>query len=199
MAYMARFVFRILFSWLAKVCLLCVRTSFSSIIVFQGIFSAVGVGCAPPLGSFGRVLIDKELTGTIPSQISTLIKLEVLYVQQLNLLSECWSHICWVVIMCTLRWFWCYFRQLGQNQLTGTIPPQVSLLTALTIWYAPHNQFCWVLGALIMSVGHCASLWYVQQNTFPGLKAVISSMALYRSWSPLWSSWKSCESTLVFH
>ena len=121
-------------------------------------------------------LSSNALTGIFPSQMSTLTKLTYLYAPRLNKFTECWLCVYGVLVMCAADFqkkrSCCCFRSLGGNSITGTIPPQVSLLSGLNLLYALHNQFywilafCWVLACTVLSdilsvsVSYFKCIWY---------------------------------------
>ena len=119
-------------------------------------FSRRNLGCffiLPPVGCTGN-----QLSGTIPAQISALVELESLYVHKLFAnVSECWP----LRLLSAFQGFF-WGRGLNSNFLTGTIPPQISMLTKLSILYVPNlNQIieCW--SYILLSVGPvCLSLTF---------------------------------------
>ena len=99
--------------------------------------------------SLCRRLAHNSLSGTIPPQISILTELVYLYAPSLNQTIECWSYIYWVLVTCFIECWSCQVfiscRMLYNNDLKGTVPPQISTLTKLSVLYAPNGTFYWVL------------------------------------------------------
>ena len=97
-----------------------------------------------------RDLSENALTGTIPAQISALVKLDYL----------CASLLFYLVLV-QVFWHFSFFscRHLNDNDLTGRVPSQISMLTELRELYARKWN-------ILLSVGHmlywvlvlCASL-----------------------------------------
>ena len=93
-----------------------------------------------------------RLIGTIPAQISALVKLQSLWALTSFLNSAGQSLFILVLISVGLvrlfltfsRQMCCFFRQLGGNQITGTIPEVISTLVKLERLYA-QLLFYWVL------------------------------------------------------
>ena len=94
-----------------------------------------------------RNLHEAGLTGTIPAQMSMLVKLESLWALASFEFSVGLSNSAflfgWVLTSTpdgsSASWhvIWIFFRQLGSNALAGTIPPQVSTLTRPSDLYVP--------------------------------------------------------------
>ena len=81
-----------------------------------------------------RYLQHNALTGTIPSEISTLTKLTKLYAPSLIKIIECWSYFYSVLVMCAFSQL--FKASLFTWALSGTFSPQVSTLICLYLLYA---------------------------------------------------------------
>ena len=75
-------------------------------------------------------------------------------------------------------------RSLWNSSLAGTIPAQISVLTALT-------NLC----AIELVLAMCTCLVSRACDVL-GLSVIISFKVLYRPWSQAWWSWNICESWL---
>jgi len=84
-------------------------------------------------GALGLLLlVDSQLTGTIPPQLSVLTKLSYLYIHNNRLTGTIPSQLSALTAM--------YKFQLSENQLTGTVPSQLSAMTGLRDIYLTGNQ-----------------------------------------------------------
>ena len=111
-----------------------------------------------------RGLVDIGLTGTIPAQISVLVKLRYLWALNSFLINveqsllhfsfnQCWP--CAPLSHIFKRSAFFLYRNLWSNGLTGTIPAQISALVKL--------QFLWALISFLIRVGQ--SLLHSSFNT----------------------------------
>ena len=123
-----------------------------------------------------RELAGNQLDGTIPAQISALVKLQYLWVftSLYWVLARAFQHFsfneCWYQCLSThnVKRSAFIYRVLSVNKLDGSIPAAISTLVTLSFLYA-HTSFN------LMSVGHAPSLSFSRGHVI-----------CQGSWRPVW-------------
>ena len=116
--------------------------------------------------SNNRQLLDNVLTGSIPSELGMLSSLAFLYVSLL-------PHICFFSFVVLFLVFLNHNpnnRQLSHNDLTGSIPSELGMLSSLAILYV----FCYLTSVFFLLL--CCSLFF--STTIPTTDGLIAMISL---------------------